>query len=224
MEFRLTNPQVKVSPLQNSKIIFFFSILLVFVICFTSIAQTTLSGVVVDSDSQTALPFVNIGIKQKNIGTNSLTDGTFSINIPTLNENDTLTFSMVGYLELNLPIKNIVATSQKTFQLKIKTTALKSVVVTANKLVEQKFGIKKNGGVIHITDGSTNQNDIFEIAQLIKLDTTLSKITSVNLLISQPRNDSGTFRINFYDYDRCRPSERIIEKSIVRQKKYKKAG
>lgn len=28
----------------------------------------TLTGVVVDSDNQTALPFVNIGIRHKNIG------------------------------------------------------------------------------------------------------------------------------------------------------------
>lgn len=197
---------------------FLFSILFICGICFSSIAQTTLTGVVVDSDNQAVLPFVNIGIKKKNIGTSSLLDGTFTIKIPSQNENDTLTFSMVGYSELNLSIKNIVSTNQKTFQLKIKTTALNSVVVTASKLVEQKFGIKNNGAILHFTDGSTNQNDIFEIAQLIKLDTTLSKITSVNLLISEPRNDSGTFRINFYGYDGSRPTEKIIEKSIVQTK------
>ncbi len=177
-----------------------------------------LTGAVIDSTQKELLPFVNIGIKQKNIGTSSLLDGTFSIKIPTQNENDTLTFSMVGYSELNLPIKNIVAANQKIFQLKIKTTQLNSVVVTAKKLVEQKFGIKKNGAVIHFTDGSTNQNDIFEIAQLIKFDTIISKITSVNLHINESRNDSGTFRINFYKYDGNKPTERIIEKSIVQTK------
>lgn len=195
-----------------------FTLIFILGICVSSIAQITLTGVVVDSDNQTVLPFVNIGIKQKNIGTSSLIDGTFSIKISTQNENDTLTLSMVGYSELNLPIKIIVTTNQKTYQLKAKTTTLKSVVVTANKLVEQKFGIKNNGAIIHFTDGSTNQNDIFEIAQLIKFDTTLSKITSVNLHINESRNDSGTFRINFYRYERNRPSERIIEKSIIQTK------
>jgi predicted alpha/beta superfamily hydrolase len=195
-----------------------FTLIFIFGICVSSIAQITLTGVVIDSANQTVLPFVNIGIKQKNIGTSSLADGTFSMKIPTQNENDTLTFSMVGYSELNLAIKNIVTTNQKTFQLKIKTTELKSVVVTARKLVEQKFGIKNNGAIIHFTDGSTNQNDIFEIAQLIKLDTIISKITSVYLHINESRNDSGTFRINFYGYDGKRPTERIIEKSIVQTK------
>ncbi len=187
----------------------------------SSIAQTTLTGTVVDSDNQTVLPFVNIGIRHKNIGASSMPDGTFSIKIPTQNENDTLTFSMIGYSELNLAINNIVATNQKTFQLKLKATALKSVVVTSSKLVEQKFGIKKSSTLIHFTDGSTNQNDIFEIAQLIRFDTTLSKITSVNLHLTESRADSGTFRVNFYGYDGSRPTERIIEKIIVQTKEIK---
>jgi len=186
-------------------------------ICVLTFAQTTLTGKVI-SENQEALPFVNIGIRKKNIGTSSLPDGTFSIAIPPQNENDTLTFSMVGYSELNLPIKDIIALNQHTFQLKFKTTSLTTLVVTSNKLVEQKFGIKKPAGVLHFTDGSTNQNDIFEIAQLIKLDTAPSKITSVNLFISQARKDSGTFRINFYGYDGSRPTERILEKSIVQTK------
>jgi predicted alpha/beta superfamily hydrolase len=201
---------------------FTFALIFICGICISSIAQITLTGVVIDSANQTVLPFVNIGIKQKNIGTSTLADGTFSIKIPTQNENDTLTFSMVGYSELNLAIKDIVTTNQKTFQLKIKTIDLKSVVVTARKLVEQKFGIKNNGAIVHFTDGSTNQNDIFEIAQLIKLDTIITKITSVNLHINETRNDSGTFRINFYCFNGNRPTERIIEKSIVETKQIQK--
>lgn len=193
--------------------------LLLFGVYCSSFAQTTLTGIVVDADNREALPFVNIGIKNKNIGTSSLPDGTFSITIPTQNENDTLILSMVGYSGLYIPIKNIVSSNQRTFQLKMRPIEMKSVVVTASKLVEHKFGIKNNGAIIHFTDVSTNQNDIFEIAQLIKLDTTISKITSVNLHINESRKDSGTFRINFYSYDGNRPTERIFEKSIVQTKR-----
>jgi predicted alpha/beta superfamily hydrolase len=197
---------------------YIFTALLLYGVSCLSMAQTTLKGVVVDSDHQTVLAFVNIGIKKKNIGTSSLDDGTFSIMIPKQNENDTLTLSMVGYSELNIPIQSIITTHQKTFQLKEKISSLNTVVVTASKLVERKFGIKKTGTITHFTDGSTHQNDIFEIAQLIKLDTILSKITSVNLHINQSRKDSGTFRINFYKYAGNRPSERIIETSIIQTK------
>lgn len=196
--------------------IFFIILIFLFKIQVLVIAQSTLTGIVIDSDNQSFLPFVNIGIRHKNIGTSSLTDGTFSIQIPQQNENDTLTFSMVGYSELILPIKNIIKTHQKTFLLKIKPTQLNTVTVSARKLIEKKIGIIKNKGLINFTDGSTNQNDIFEIAQLIKLDSTsFSKITSLNLHINGSREDSGVFRINFYSLDGKKPSNRIIEKSII---------
>ncbi len=110
---------------------FFFLLLFIYGICVSSIAQTTLSGVIVDSNSHSVLSFVNVVIKQKSIGTISLADGTFSINIPSQNENDTLTFTMIGYSELSLSIKDIIATNQNTFQLKIKTNEMNSVTITA---------------------------------------------------------------------------------------------
>jgi predicted alpha/beta superfamily hydrolase len=194
---------------------FIFLLFLICAIPFSTIAQITVTGVVIDSNSKAILPFVNIGIKHKNIGTNSLVDGTFSIQIPAQNENDTLTFSMIGYEESFFSIKTISDSQQKKFQLKPKALELGVVSISTKKLVEKKFGIKNSNSAIHFTDGSTNQNDIFEIAQVIKLDTVLSKITSVNLNITEPRNDSRTFRINFYDFDGHQPTNRIIEKSIV---------
>jgi len=185
-------------------------------VCFMSnilSAQTTITGTVTDATSAQALPFVNIGIKNKNIGTVSSGNGNFSIHIPAQNSKDTVTFSIVGYNELNLPVNQIVAAGQKIFQLQSHPAPLEEVVVSS-KLVEKKIGMV-NHPLIHFTDGSTNQNDIFEIAQLIKLGNIRSKITSVNLTLTDARADSGIFRINFYEYDGRRPANRIVEKSIV---------
>lgn len=197
---------------------FIFSILILLGISYSSTAQKNLTGVIYDSGNHTILPFVNIGIKGKNIGTSSSIDGTFSIKIPLLNVNDTLTLSMVGYSELHIPIQNIAITHQNIFQMNSKAIEIKPVVVLGRKLVEQDFGIKKNISLLHFLDASINKNDIFEIAQLVKCDTTISKITSVNLHINESRIDSGTFRINFYKYKNNKPAERIIEKSIIQKK------
>ena len=196
------------------------AVLLLFIcgVCSPAFAQISVSGVVLDSVTQTALPFVNIGIRDKNIGTATLSDGSFSIHIPLQYEQDTLTFSMVGYEKWSLPLQDSSRVHQQTFKLKQRTTGLKPVTITTSKLVERSFGIRNSKALLHFTDGSTQQRDIFEIAQLIKLDTVLSRITSVNLHINQARRDSGTFRINFYGYDGSRPTERILEKSIVQKK------
>ncbi|MEP7128555.1 MAG: alpha/beta hydrolase-fold protein [Chitinophagales bacterium] len=187
----------------------------------SALCQTLLSGTVIDSESKTTLPFVNIGIKHKNIGTTSQQDGSFSINIPLKNQDDTLTFSLVGYDDLRMPVKEIISSQQKYFPLRIKTITLNNITISANRLVEKNFGIEKNNALIHFTDGSTNQKDIFEIAQLIKLDTSLSKITSVNLFIDEPGNEPVTFRINFYAFDGTMPGNKIIEKNIVQTQEMK---
>ena len=185
--------------------------------CFASSstsAQTTISGKVMDGDNKEMLPYVNIGIKHKNIGTVSAKNGSYSILIPTQNQDDTLTFSMVGYNEFTLPLRNIISPDPQTIQLKARHLTLEPARVTV-KLVEKKIGLVKNHALIHFVDGSTNKNDIFEIAQLIKLDTILTKITSVNLTITEAREDSGTFRINFYGFDGLRPTGRVVETSLI---------
>ncbi|MGB3076346.1 MAG: alpha/beta hydrolase-fold protein [Chitinophagales bacterium] len=181
----------------------------------SALCQTLLSGTVVDSNSKIPLPFVNIGIEHKNIGTTSQKDGFFSINIPLKNQDDTLTFSLVGYDDLRMAVKEIISSNTKYFALPIKSITLSNITISASRLVEKNFGIEKNNALIHFTDGSTNQKDIFEIAQLMKFDTSLSKITAVNLFIDEPGNEPVTFRINFYAFDGNMPGNKIVEKNIV---------
>ena len=175
-------------------------------------AQLRLQGFITDSATAERLPFVNIGISQKNLGTVAAEDGTFTIDIPEQYLADTLSFSMIGYHELQLPIRQLAG--RKNIALRPMQVGLHAVVVSGKKLVERKYGLKNNP-LMHFWDASINQNDIFEIAQLIKTGKGISKITSVNLLIGQHRNDSGTFRINFYEYDGHYPANRILTKSIV---------
>src|SRR5687767_13997403 len=99
---------------------FFFILSFLLSISTSLFAQVSLEGNVVDADTQAPLAFVNIGIRNKNIGTRSLADGSFSIQIPAQNRHDTLTFSMVGYTELKISIRDIVEGKQDVFKLTAK--------------------------------------------------------------------------------------------------------
>jgi predicted alpha/beta superfamily hydrolase len=186
-------------------------------------SQIQISGHLKDNDTKNALSFVNIGIKNTKTGTISSDLGYFSLLIAEQNLNDTLTFSLVGYHELNISINKIISFKQHSFNLSAKTVNLEDVIVSAQKLAENKYGIKKIKPTLHITDGSISQNDIFEIAQVIKLNPSSSKITSVNLLINESTADSGIFRVNFYGFDGYKPTKRIIETTIL-QKQCVKPG
>jgi len=54
-------------------------------------------GIVIDSVSNTPLPYVNIGIVEKNVGTVSDSTGYFKIPLDSQYDSDTLIFSLVGY-------------------------------------------------------------------------------------------------------------------------------
>jgi hypothetical protein len=176
-------------------------------------SQVSLQGYVLDSASNEKLPYVNIGIRHKNFGTVSLRDGSFNLTIPAEYKADTLTFSMVGYHDYSSAIANLA--NNVNIKLKPKTEQLAEVMVRSPLLVEKKYGESNYRALIQFTDGSTNQKDIFEIAQLIHLDTTLAKVTAVNLYISASRPDSGIFRINFYKHDGRHPTTRIYDINIT---------
>lgn len=180
----------------------------------TLLSQVRVAGSVVDADSEEPLAYVNIGIREKNTGTVSGENGAFSLEIPGAYTGDTLTFSLVGYKELSIPIQNI---RQGVIRLHRKTIALKEVEILADKMVEKKYGIKKRSLLIHFTDGMFENGDMFEIGQLIKLGDLPARITSANLYINASREDSASFRVNFYRYDNGRPGQRIIERSILQR-------
>ena len=92
-------------------------------------SQTQFTGSVIDAKSKRALAYVNIGVKEKNIGTVSKEDGSFTINLPLEHQSDVLTFSMVGYHESNRPIKEL-SLDKNVIELKEKSTLLEEVVIT----------------------------------------------------------------------------------------------
>jgi predicted alpha/beta superfamily hydrolase len=197
--------------LHMRRFLFFAFLMLIYLT--PACAQTVVSGTVRGADNKEILPFVNIGIRNKNIGAITGEDGKFSLTIPAGHENETLSFSYMGYEELQLPLKQ--AKEQQVLELKAKTQSLKSVEVKAGKVYPKKYGIYKYAPLFRLLDGSIVQDDIFEIAQLVKLGNKDVRITTLNLHINSQRADSGLFRINFYGYDGSRPTQRLVEKNIL---------
>jgi len=185
----------------------------------SAFCQTKFKGQIINSESKSILPYVNIGIKAKNIGAISKEDGSFSINIPPEHLADTLTFSLVGYDEVSLPIPQLTSKEKLIVQLNQKQTILNEVLIKSEKLVEKKYGIKTTGALLHFTDGIFKKDDSFEIGQVIDLGGKPSKVTSLNIHINSSRSDSATFRINFYrfDEDHNTPRLRVFNKSIVQR-------
>lgn len=193
-------------------------LVLILVFATQAVSQRRIAGTVVDYNSRIPLAYVNIGIKGKNVGVVSKEDGSFIIVVPRENQNDSLKFSAVGYLETSLAVENISTADDILVELKEKIISLREVEVAGEKLVEKRYGIRRRG-LVHFTDGIFKKDDSFEIGQVIKLGSFPAHITSINLHINASRPDSAMFRINFYRYDADEniPGERLVEKSIIQR-------
>lgn len=182
----------------------------------TAYSQTiVLKGTVLSGKEP--IPYVNIDIKKKAIGTAATIDGTFALSLQNSSLTDTLTFSAVGFNELSVPVKTIVDGELSEFVLTEKTTSLQEVVVSSKAPKIKKFGTTSRNPFIHGTSQARDHNDISELAKLINLNDKPSDILSTKLYLRSYKIDSATMRINFYRNVAGMPGERIVEKSIIKR-------
>jgi TonB-dependent starch-binding outer membrane protein SusC len=111
----------KISPLKISFILF---TLLMF--SFRGFAQKTITGKIMDNDTKQPLAGVTIRVEGTNVGTQTNTDGSFSINVP--KNNSTLLLSEVGFQSQSINVSG--KTDLGVISMMVAATALNEMVVT----------------------------------------------------------------------------------------------
>lgn len=120
-------------------------------ISLNTFGQQTIKGKIVNSTTQAAIPYANIGFKKFNIGTISNSDGSFSIYIPAKIFNDSLIVSSIGYATKHIPLKYVLAKKDFTIFLNEKIVELNTVVIRSKKEKLKTFELGNagfNGGVL----------------------------------------------------------------------------
>ena len=127
-----------------------------------------LSGTVTGNNIN-KVEFVNIGIKNKNIGTISDENGYFSIYITKANIKDSLTISYIGYKELNFEIEDILKNNIKEFTLQPSTIELDELIIVSNKSNKIKLGTKSYSSMVagYVRINNDKNRDIQEFAKKI---------------------------------------------------------
>src|SRR5690625_1130648 len=122
------------------------SILLLFA---SSVALSqTISGTVVDAQTEETLPGVNITVKGTTTGTSSGSEGTFSLTVPSLS--DTLVFSFIGYQTQEIPIGG-------RSELKV---VMEPEAIAGEEVVVVGYGTQESGDVT----GSVGSVDMADVA------------------------------------------------------------
>ena len=168
------------------------------------LGQQDYKGKVLDSKTNEPLPFVNIGVFGKGIGTVSDEEGLFNLRIDKskLDKTDTIQFSSLGYQTLKKAVKNLnfVYNDYPEILMISENLNLNEVVVTnkgayeVNEIVgyqnygEQNFGYWKD----NIALGG-------ELATKIKVRKGLRKLNTLFFEVYSNPSDSVLIRVNLYE-------------------------
>lgn len=98
-----------------------------------TMAQTIVKGQIIDSLSQSPVPFALIGIKSANTSGVSNTEGYFNININNNSIKDTLFISSLGYQTVKFPLSKVIA--QHEFKINLSPSVISLPEVTVKPII-----------------------------------------------------------------------------------------
>ena len=190
--------------------------LFAFLLSFTVLnAQHILQGRIIDAFTKEPLPFVNIGVLKKELGTVSNEDGFFFLEVPDLFAKETLRFSMIGFDERDFQVADLEAIllSNNTLVLAEQTTFLEEVVLTAEKKWDTRVSGNSTTSKLLITGFTSNQLGN-EIALLVKVKKTPAYIDGIQFSVVENIYPEVRFRVNVYSSDYRFPDENIMKENI----------
>jgi len=194
-------------------------LIFVFLTRFINSAQT-LSGRIMEAETKKPIPYVNIGIPGKNIGTVSDSLGNFSIAYKDSNIHDTLKVSCIGYESRNLIFADLIKKSNAEIPMNKIIYTLHEVVIKPSS----KSKIKVLGNTSYskfLSTGSKCSNPGSEIGVLYKNKQTI-RIEKVNLQCVANNNSETLFRINIYNGESGRPTNNLLKEPIILKYRFKK--
>ncbi|MGI9530516.1 carboxypeptidase-like regulatory domain-containing protein [Lutimonas sp.] len=181
--------------------------------------ETILTGTVIDAETLEILPYVNIGIKKKGIGTVSDVKGKFKLKLdPSQYQNDTLIFSHIGFETQKVPLKEFDGLVE--IRMRSVINDLQEVVVLGKAPKEKKIGRHSKGlGLTHANFYTYYEKGVDDRLSKEKgMKFRIKKncfLKSLNFNVSSNEFESLKFRINFYKLEDGIPTELIVKKNII---------
>ena len=169
-------------------------------------------GLVFDKPSGKPLPYVNIGIFEKGIGTVSGNDGSFELEIDESYSADTLSFSYLGYAEENIKIDEwqkmdgLLKVYMVPDQILLKQVEIKGFKKT--KTLGNSFNLFKKR--VH-TMSFGNMQLGSEIATTLKIPYRNALLEKIYVPVFNCEEDSIVFRLKIYELGNKFP-EKILNK------------
>ena len=179
-----------------------------------SLWAQSVHGSVIEIKTQEPLAFVHIGIRGKGVGTISDEKGQFNLQLNKDFHADTLTFSMIGYENLKVPIDSLL-NGNSMIKMKPSPTQLKEAVVKSDKIRETlEFGRTEPTKMTTGASGKDNYGVGQEIGTTIKNDGGKYIIDAISFHHRWNTVDSILYRINIYTLKNGLPDTSILQNEL----------
>jgi len=208
----------------------YLTCLLTIILISTGFSQEImLKGKITDSENS-ALPFVNIGIPLKHIGTVSNENGDYKLKISSnISGNDTVVFSYIGYKTINKSIDELRKQKEISIKMEAEENQLDEIVFETKKFKDKKLGRTNKGlGLLHYNFYTVYEKEVDdrlskELGMNIKLRKNC-RLEKFNFAISQNQFKNLKFRINIYRLVDDEPQDLLISDNIIFEIKNEQIG
>lgn len=172
-----------------------------------------LRGKVTDKKTEEPLPYVNIGVLDRETGTVSDIEGNFELELDESYLQDTLRASMIGYTPIELAINEAVQIKPLVrLEMEEKVQELNEVTVLAKALKRRRLGNTTKSKFLSTGFGYEQLGAEMGIKVNIRKPTL---VDSFKFHISYNRLSSkAIFRLNFYNVEKGRPGQNILNDNI----------
>ncbi len=184
--------------------------------------QISLVGIVVDKKTSEPLPYVNIGVIKKQVGTVSNSSGHFSLDVPEHLTKDSIRFSYVGYLPYTVPVGFFSNMKGKSLKIELVESAmeLKSVVISSTQLKQRLFGVKRESSISATSFNGFQEAPVedllgSEMGMIIKPKKYPSSLIDFNFYIRDNEFDSLKLRINIYPLKGDDLQDNVVPTNII---------
>tara|TARA_A100001015_G_scaffold321427_1_gene452113 strand:- start:1950 stop:4004 length:2055 start_codon:yes stop_codon:yes gene_type:complete len=156
-----------------------------FCLYLTAFSQETVQSKIVDKEGN-AIPFATIGIIEKNFGTVTFEDGSFSLEVNSAYKGDTLILSAVGYKRKKVAYTLFVTERPNLVYLEGNIQLLNEVTITPEELNFSEAALKKKSSPNHLgisspLDGATVAFLIEDISEPVLINEIATTIRQLNM-------------------------------------------
>jgi len=177
--------------------------------------QNTADGIINNIETNKPVPYVNIGILNRDKGTVSTENGKFTLEIPNEFINDTIKISSIGYETKIYIAKEFIKVlkENKTITISEKVIELNEVVVSNKKLKEKVIGNKTKSKMMR--GGFENAELGNELGIKIKIKKSPTYLSKFHVNVTSNTGQKMKFRLNFYSIEKGLPKEKLLTQNIV---------